>query len=66
MNDFDIKRLVIDKVCSIHWYVIKCPVCGYRTPSEEFTRFCPVCGKDLKIGEGHEVASDEKSKSFKR
>ena len=57
MNNFDIKNFVLDKVQSFYWYEIECSVCGYKNSPDSFVHVCPICGKDLKVGEGHELVS---------
>ena len=58
MGNFDLKNLVLDKVQTIYWYKIECHVCGYRNYPDNLAHFCPICGKNLKVGEGHEIVSD--------
>ena len=55
MGNFDLSNFIIDKVRTIYWYTLECPVCGYKNSTGGLMRFCPMCGEDLKIGEVNKI-----------
>lgn len=58
MSEFNLRNFILDKVTSFSLFLMECPVCGYKNYPDNFARFCPICGEDLKVGEGHKIISD--------
>ena len=59
MSNVDVQNLVIDKILSFHWYERQCSACGYKNSPDSFARFCPACGKDLKVDVEQEIVDDK-------
>lgn len=52
---FDMQNFILDKIITINIYARKCPNCGWSNTIDALAYYCPKCGKDLKIGFGHEI-----------